>query len=98
MTARRAARRPSVEQVDDGLTVWPELLEADHVVWHDQAAYLVFCASHDLTPCEADRFGGPGAHPATRRSEAAGDWAEENWVTAGSHADWHRLRAMSLID
>lgn len=90
-------RRPRVATVD-GLDAPAELLDPDHPLWRNQTAYHAFMVERGWSLPAAERMGA-ATHPANRRQAAAAGWAEDNEVTTelGGHADWHRLRAMGLI-
>ncbi len=77
-----------------------ELRDPDSKVWHDRAAHVRFMAERGWTLSARDRLcipAGPGAHPANRHRTAASEWAEQNGITNGNHADLHKLRDMGLL-
>lgn len=99
MTARRQARTKSGGRwAVAGMDVPPELADLGDPVWHDTALYRAFMAEHRWTLPPQERMGCQSS-PGHRRMHAAGDWAVGNGVTSdGAHPDWHRLRALGLIN
>lgn len=98
MTARREARRAQLvatELVLAGVQIPAELLDRDHLLWHDQRRYRAYMTSRHWTmPCRDRLDGLGGASPANRRRAAAKAWATEH----GIEWDWARLRAWGLCD
>lgn len=102
-SARRAARAAArVPQAVPGGRVPAELLDPDHEVWHNQAAYHRFMGQRRWTMPARERLGVP-ASPANRRQRAAGCWAVATGQLTRTfddgrtqQPDWRALRAAGL--
>ncbi|MGH3815104.1 MAG: hypothetical protein ACRDUV_22110 [Pseudonocardiaceae bacterium] len=81
----------------------PELRDADHPLWCDQACYRAWMSGRRWSLPPSERLDVP-AFPAKRRQTAASAWALTSGVACGRtygdgkhpHVDWHRLRELGL--
>jgi hypothetical protein len=98
VSARRKARADAIVSVPANGSPPAELYDSDAAVWRDHDLYVAFMQAHgweDGLPPQ-DRLWRvqlETVHPAVRRNHAANAWGRADGIT-----DWHRLRALGLID